>query len=268
MNQKDFYDYLNKHIDITVNEKTVELIVRSFFANNDLTLTVFSVDGVYYVHDNNSALSCLKENAGNKFDEIFEKIKHPLLLGETPIFGKLTNLMNYLQILVFVANADLIYESIRDNDFHWEYIKAVDMSNLQKINCDYVCDKLDKCFSTTYIEDKGLIINPKMIYPLNNTYPALLLEKLTEDKIKISDCIKKGYEGAILETFYWYSKDINAYADFIQPFFDRFGGELENKELVLTDKISDGDIFPVLFRFLNLAILFSQLGQLIILPKR
>lgn len=270
MTHNDFLSVLCKDVKITVSKKEIELNIENFFGNSDLKLTIFAVNDLYYVHDNMSAVSALKKNAGEKFNEIFEKVKILFKIEQSPVFGQLKSLMSYLQLLVFIANSDLVYKNILHNDHHyWTDTNAVDMTNTQDVNLQIVTETLNKCCDTMYIENQGLIIKPNMLYPLNSTYGAWLMNNLTENSVQISDNVKNRFhEGSILENFYWGNNDIENYTDFISPILNRFGGELVNKEIILTAKINDGDFAPSVFKFFNLAVLLSQLGLFIKLPTQ
>lgn len=251
------------HFSITQHEKSFDLTLPDFFGNDstELKLTFFYKNDMYFVHDNGSAFSVLKNNAGEKYDTILKTLNLDNL-QQTFVYRKFigfNNFFYYLQNLIYIANADLIYENIDDKYFLFAHDKE-DLSDAENIDADKFINTIKQNFKTTYDEDKGLIFVFPRLYPDSTISASYRIETLCKNKIRIRDNLQGCFEGDILACLLCADKNLSTHADFISLFTERFGCEFDGKAVSITAEIEDGNFVPALLKFVNLAVLLSDVG--------
>lgn len=269
LNGDELLKALYSSITLAEADKTLTTEISGFFGNFDLSLNFRYNDGMYYVHDNGSALLCLKANVGKEsiFNEVFDAIKNNLSLDGNCVLGcfsQIQHLFHYLQILIFIAHADLYYKELSEDGLNYENDITIDpLEACDPIVKDDLLIMVRHGFSAG-VSDEGTYLNVGMTYSLfNNTVSYLIEEK--GDKYYISDNQKGMFEGEIFESFYWDNSDLSTYNGYINGFCERFGAAFDGKNLCLTcDK---AQLVPSVYKFINLAVLLSEFGRLIELPK-
>ena len=242
-----------------------------FFGSADLKLSVFCVDGIYYAHDNGCAVKCLSRQIADKTkrDRILKKVCHPCWIDGNKItgsFAQVSSFLYYLQMLVFVAHADLFYTRLSTRLYKQE--KGFVFPNIQTaepLDSAALLALLKSGIGFDYDKNLGLSCWLDTRYSLGSGRPAFLLETLESGNIRISDKKKDAQEGRIFEAFYWDNDDITPFGKYISRFAQRFGAEFTGKNIFLTAK--SHQFFPAMLTFFNLAVLLSELGHDIELPK-
>ncbi len=264
---QELLDQICQFIKTEYSKKELTVTVPCFFGaeNADLILSIGYYNGVYSVHDNGSALKVLKKNT-EKFSIVFNRVKNNLSLdGENIVcnFCQWHTFLHYLQILIFVSHADLYYENLReeglkcDNDRTFEYGEEIPKDLFSRWQEDALYCK--------YHPDCGVMLGIYTTYSRNSTTVSFRFEK-TENGVKISDNRIGKTEGEIFESFYWNNNNISQYSEFINRFCKRFGCVFDGENISLTFKYENSFVADFL-SFLNLAVLLSELGDMIELPK-
>lgn len=247
----------------------LKISLPHFFGKDTaLTLTLCFCDNCYFVHDNGCALSLLRQQTGTaeRFDAVFDRIRKNLSAeGERVIgaFSQPWGFFHYLQTLIFVAHADLYWEQLDEQGLYCDP-GIVFPQKGEPLDHQQLLSALKENLSFCYDINTGLSLAIGTRYSLNSHWIAYQIETLS-DAIRIRDAYAGKLEGEILESFYWGHEDLRGYRAFIEPYLTRFGGELIEKDLCLS--ASKEDWLSALFRFINLAVLCSELGRLIDLPE-
>ena len=249
----------------------LEMKIPEFFGRSALKLNVHYVDGVWYVHDNGCAIRhlsrSLKDDA--KLSRVVKKVCHSGLIQKGKIVGNFSNAFRffyYLQRLVFIAHGDLFYTRLEKALYEKDSSEVyVPLSKAEPLDRDLLAETLKKGIWASYDENKGLLISFDMLFSLFSTRPSFALQPMDGGMLCITDGRRGKTEGEIFEAFYWDHEDFSPYSDFIRNFTDRFGGEFDGESVSLTDKKEK--LFSALCRFFQMAVLLSELGGKIALPK-
>lgn len=242
-----------------------------FFGTTDLKLSIHKVGNIYYVHDNGFSIKHLLKQVVNKekCDRVLKKVCASCWIEKRKITGSFcsaTDFLYYLQRLVFVAHADLYYTKAERPLYYKEkgysYIPADEADPLDETA---LLDVLKTGISFSYDENIGLYYWLDTRYSLFSVRASYLLETLENGYIRISDRQKGNIEGEILEAFYWSNDDISPYSKFLSNFTARFGAEFIGKDIYLTD--NPANFVKAAFKFFNLAVLLSEFGHDIALPR-
>lgn len=252
--------------------KICSLVIPDFFADTDgeLKLSFVCIDGVYYVHDNGCAVRRLKANCKSEaYKEKLEKV-YCDSMGEEKVVGRFTQVFHffhYIQVLIFISNADLIADSMEDKFcFLDPEVKFPDVDSVEDTDMNVLLEKLKEGISAGSKNHDAVWIGVRSCYSLNSTSVGYLVERLEDGIFRISDKCKGNIEGEVFESFYWGNNDISRYSNYVNRYCKRFGGEFDGKDISVT-ALSETDIVRSLFRFINLAVLLSEFGRLIRLPE-
>ena len=264
---KTFFGAIQKE----VTEKTVILKFPKFFGSSSLKVSIYKVGDIYYIHDNGSAIRHLGRNVGDrtKREKIVNRICDKCWKNGSKIMGSFITarqFIYYLEQLIFIAHGDLYYTKAerplycKDKSFVFPSLE-----NTDKIDADELFEELKNAISFEYDENVGLYYWLDSQYSLFNTRPAFLLETLQGRQIRISDKRKGDVEGSMFEAFYWDNRHLQPFYKFLFRFSDRFGAYFDGEDVFLNEKQSN--FINAIFRFYNLAVLFSEFGNNINLPK-
>lgn len=253
--QSDGNDLLVQIPHFFGNEETLELRFRFF-------------DGCYFVHDCGCALKQLRKFAKNEahFQAVYDKISKNLSIEDGKMVGTFSqsyHFFHYLQMLVFAAHGDLYWEQLDEPGLNYDPYRRFPAQS-EPLEPHTLCDMLRDQLDFGYDENTGLWLSVQTHYSLNSSGVSYRIETLPGG-IRISDNRIGKLEGEVLESFYWDHDDLSQYRAFITPYLNRFGGVLEGKDPAITAPAEE--LLPALFRFFNLAVLFSELGRLIDLPE-
>jgi len=258
-------------IEKTTGEKEITLKLPKFFGGSCLKISIHSVDGSYYIHDNGCAIRHLKNRLkdNKKATRALNKVCHRSWIERGKVTGRFTDALHftlYLQMLVFIAHADLYYTRAVSQLYCKEkgYVYR-GVNEAQPIDTHELFDRLKKAFRFDYDEKEGLYSVIHSQCSISSTYTLLLTETLEGGLIRISDKRKGKTEGEILEEFYWCNHDIKPYSKFVAKLAARFGAEFDGKNAYLTAK--EENVVAATFKFFNLAVLLCELGHNIALPK-
>ncbi len=242
-----------------------------FFGATDLKLSIHQVDGVYFVHDNGCAIRHLAKQVQDreKCHRIRRKVCHSGWIRSGCVTGDFmtaSRFLQYLQILIFIAHADLFYTKLSEQIYRKnENIPYQGPENAQPMDIAALLNELKKGIGFCYDENEGLSYWLDTRYSTFSTRAAFLLETLDKGQIRISDRRKGNVEGEIFEAFYWDHEDIAPYSKFIAKFAARFSAEFDGKDIYLTAK--QENFYAAICKFFNLAVLLSEFGNKIELPK-
>lgn len=257
--EKAFYAALQ------VQKEQYGLLIPHFFGEEKpLRLTFGFWEGCWYVHDNGCALSCLRER-GN-FDAIFARIRKNLSVEEGRIIGAFSQpwgFFHYLQTLVFAAHADLYWAHLDEQGLHCDPDISFPQES-EDFDFDALLRSLGEKITFGYDEQLGSTLFIGTRYSLNSHSVGFRFE-LSDEEVCIRDAFAHQLEGSILESFYWGHEDPEVCRADFEPYLNRFGATLSEKELSL--KAPSENWIPALFRFFNLAVLCSELGRLIDLEE-
>lgn len=253
------------------SEKVMTLRLPKFFGTADLKVSIHKAEGLYYIHDNGCAIRHLSRrvNDKQKCGRILKKVCHPCWLSK----GRMTNsfcntftFFEYLKMLVFVAHADLYYTKAKCflcyKDKGYSYVEA---DKAELLDETLLLEKLQEGIGFSYDENQGLYYWVDVKCSISSARTFFQMETLEGGKIRISDRKKGKYEGEIFEEFYWCNDDITPYGKFVSKIVARFDAEFDGRDVYLTDKTEN--FCKAIFKFFNLAVLLSQFGHDIGLPK-
>ena len=244
--------------------------IPDFFGTGDLRVSIHSAGGIYCVQDQGSAVRCLSERVQNpeKLDRILRKLR-----GESrtdAVTGCFTNALGfflYLKRLILLAHGDLFYTKARRHlcadDHGGCYADAAQAEPLEE---DALLELLRGGLSFHYDEDDSLFcrINAPGDFYASNIY--LRLETLDNGSLRIRDLKEDEEEGRILGNFYWDNADLSLHRAFVTRIVRRFGGEFDGVNISLTDEPESW--FHAMVRFFNMAMLLSEFGHDIAVPKK
>lgn len=263
---ESFFDLIEK----TVSERRAVLKIPGFFGTSDLKLSIHTVDGVWYAHDCGSAVGHLKKHlkSPDQLERVLKKVCHSRLIDQGRVLGNFTDgyrFFFYLQKLILIAHADLYYtraeKQLYMKDKGEVYVPAV---KAETMNADALFHLLRESISFSCDEDRGITASPKTRFSTFSTRPSFLIVT-DRNGIAISDGRCGTVEGEIFEAFYWDHGDLSPYRSFFEAFCRRFGAEFADGGVCLTEKREK--YFSALCRFFNLAVLLSEIGHDIALPK-
>lgn len=242
-----------------------------FFGATDLKVSIHRVGELYYVHDNGCAIRHLskKLNDSQACARALKKVCHSCWIRNGKITGSFINafrFLYYLQMLVFVAHADLYYTKaetpLYEKDRKYIFVEA---DQAEPLDEKAMLDELKNGIHFCYDENQGLSYWLDTNYCLFSGRASFLVETLDDKYIRISDAKKGKVEGEIFEGFYWCDKERALYSKFISKIASRFGAEFDGQNVYLTDKSEN--FYKAVVKFFNLAVLLSEFGQNIALPK-
>lgn len=255
----------------TVDGAVLQWCLPRFFGTDDgaLRLSVFYRDGIYYIHDNGSAVAQLKRHT----DEItasraLAQVCHDRWIRDGRIVGMFSQLWMfpiYLQNLIFIAHADLLCDRVSRPLYAYDSVGAfIDEAAAQPFDTAAFLRQIKETVSAGYDEKEGLYITVATRYPFHSASVAYRIETRSDGTVRITDCRAAHAEGAVFESFYANHDDLAPYTPFIERFCERFGAAFDGKELSLTD--TSAAFGAAIWRFINLSVLLSELGQSIELP--
>lgn len=261
-----FFDSIEKQC----STKSITLKFPRFFGHSDLKLSIHTVGGIYYVHDNGCAIRHLsrKLNDRQKCQLIIKKVCDSCWIKQTKITGSFTTVFHflyYLQRLVFIAHADLYYTKA-EQPLYYKDLSFVypDPSQAELLDVNRLFEELKKGISFDYDVNAGLYYYLDTKYSLFSTKASFLMETLENGLIRISDKRKGKLEGQIFEAFYWSNEDISLYRKFVEKIAERFRGEFDGKDIYLT--VKQENFVNGIFKFFNFAVLLSEFGHDIAVP--
>lgn len=258
------------NIQTEIAHNIVTLRFPHFFGAAGLKVSIHKVDDLYYVHDNGCALRHLTKRIPDKQkrERALKKVCHPCWIHRGKITGHFTDVFRflyYLQMLVFIAHADLYYtkaeKPLYEKDRKYVYPGT---DRAEPMNEAELLDTLKKGIHFCYEENEGLYCWLETKYSLYSGRAAFLIETLDKGLIRISDLRKGRMEGEIFEGFYWREDDIAPYGQYISRMVNRFGAVFDGKDVYLTDK--NKNVYKAIAKFFNAAVLLSEFGQVIALP--
>ncbi len=264
-------DLFFSRMEVTERDGRIHLKIPKFFGTSDLKLTVHSAGGVWYVHDNGCAIRHLSRHLGDqrKLETVLKKVCHSRLIQKGKVVGNFSTAYRffyYLQKLVFIAHADLYYTKAEKPLYTKDKGEVyVPFDKAENTDASLLLHELKKGIWFSYDENEGLTVSLDTLFSLFSTRPAFALETLENGLIRVRDLRAGKTEGEIFEAFYWDHEDLAPYTDFIRKFADRFGAEFDGKSLYLEENAEKH--FSALCRFFNLAVLLSEVGHDIALPK-
>jgi len=253
-------------VQSSLNDKSLNLTFKNFFAckNEDLNLEIAFCEGFYYVHDNGCALRILQKNVPDrmKFNLIADKIKASVPLWDNKVvyeFGKISEIFRYLQILIFVANADLYYHNLTNNGFFCDTsVKFIDDFRKEAFNTKEFLESLKRNIECRYDQNRGVCVRIGMTYSTNTT-PVGYIFKKEETAVSVSDFAMDRAEGSIFENLIKQNKRVSDYSVYIRRICRRFGCNFADEQLTLTFPEKNDPIVE-LMKFINAAVLLSELG--------
>ncbi len=257
----------------TDSEKEAGLELPCFFGRETppLRLTFCQADGVYYVRDNGGALGQLKANTQTpaQLEAVWQRISPRLVAEGQELIGAFTQaqgFFRYLQTLIFVAHGDLYASQLQEEglscDPNETYPPA---AQRQPLDVPALWGMLKERFYSGYDPHLGLYLTVGTTFALNSTFPSVAIATLEDGTLCLRDCRKGKLEGEIFETFYFNHEDLAPYGDYIRTFCRRFGAEWNQTEVVLFG--TPATFAADFFRYMNLAVLLSELGRMIELPQ-
>lgn len=259
------------HIAKEMSEKEFTFRLPKFFGTADLKLSIHQVEGIFYVHDNACAIRHLSRRVKDKqkCERIIKKVCYSGWINKgrmTGSFLSTVSFFEYLKMLIFVAHADLYYTKAncflcyKDKDYSYKETEKAEI-----LDAKILLDTLRGGIGVSYDENQGLYCWVDAKCSLSSARMFFQIETLEDGKIRISDRRKGQYEGEIFEEFYWSNDDIAPYSKYISKIAERFGVEFDGRDVYLTDGTEH--FYKALFKFFNLAVLISQFGHDIGLPK-
>ena len=256
-------------IEKTTENNVLTLKIPKFFGATALKLSIHRAGDLYYIHDNGCALGYLKKQVKDrgKAMGIVKKVCSGCWLSKgriTDRFLRADQFLYYLRKLILVAYADLYYtraecqlEGREPGYVFEERADTLDQAALLTLLRDAV--------HFAYDENTGLSYWLHMRYPIASVRSSFLLETLEKGKVRISDARKGRTEGEIFEAFYWDHEDLAPHRKWISKLADRFGAEFDGRDVYLTDK--QENFSNAMVRFFSLAVLLSEFGSHIAVPK-
>lgn len=249
---------------------TLTICLSRFFGTTDLKVSIHQAGDVYYVHDNGCAIRHLTKQVQDlsKRDRILRKVCAACWIDKGRVTGNFCTVrqfMVYLQMLVFVAHADLYDSKVqqplyyRDRDYVY-----IDADRADSLDESALLKELKNAIHFEYDENSGLYGWLDTKYSLSGVCAAFVMESLPDGSVRISDKRKGNVEGEIFEAFYWCHDDIAPYSRYISTFAARFGAEFDGLNVYVTAR--PDRIRSAIFRFFNLSVLLSEFGHHIDLP--
>lgn len=252
-------------------DNCLEIVLPYFFAESGgLRLSICRSAGAYFVHDNGCALKVLRHRTETdaEFKRVFDRIRKNLSLdGDKTVgcFCQTSALLHYLQVLIFVAHADLYYENLHEEGLYSDSDNIFpEKTKREPFDAQKLIKALTESVVGRYDKNIGLYLAVLTIYSLNSATVSFLIDETADGRIEISDCRKGLIEGEIFESLYWDNDDITPYSSYISRFCERFGAELRQSNVYLTAENKNSEDFAkAMFKFFNLAVLLSELGRMI-----
>ncbi len=262
------------NIETKKDGNVITLKFPEFFGETDLSVSIHKANGIYYIHDNGCAIKHLSKHVSdkNKLERVLKRVCANCWISGcniTGVAGNARSFLCYLQMLVFIANADLFYTRLERPMYYRdkEYI-YVDEKNAMPIDEAEYLEKLKGGIGFNYDEDKGLYCWLDMTYALFSTRAAFLIDTLDSKRIRISDYRKGKIEGEIFEAFYWNNDELILHHKYVCKLINRFGGDFDGENVYLTEE--QENVCTAFYKFFNMAVLLSEYGHTIrvLKPKR
>ncbi len=261
------FEELNSKIECEYKNNVLRITVPEFFTHNDLVIAVHKAEDIYYLSDEGCATGNLinKGVDKDKIQEILNKtVSEPCVINGciTAITADIRRIFRFIQHLIFIANGDmyadetveLIYNEKSDRRF---------VPSDEGEDFDYKCliDEIKGHYRFRYTENDGVYLSVSTTYALFSCTVAFALECADDAHVKISDARKGKTEGEALEAFYWDHNDITPYLKYFEGISAPFGVIWENKNPYASGEKRDW--VKILFRFINLAVVLSEMGHCI-----
>ncbi len=250
----------------------VVLVFPDFFGaeGESLKITVVRYDGLYYVHDNECTLKRLfeKVNAHEKYLEVLQSIKSNMSFDGRRVIARFTDargLLHYLGILLLVANADLYYDRLDEPGLNSDCgVKLPSAEEFESFDFGTLLNDLKERIYCRYDENCGTKLTVGIPYSLNDEYASFLIESFENRSARISDA-RKGNTGEIFDSFFFGNDSLQSYSDYINRVCEGFGVLFDGRNLYLpTNGNTLDEVFRALFKFMNVAVVLSELGRIII----
>ncbi len=248
------------------------LKLPKFFGRAGLKLSIHKAGALYYIHDYGCAVQHLEKQVQNaeSCGRILDKVCHHSFLEGRRVTGSFCDgrgFLRYLQMLVMVAQAGLYHTKLQRRLYPREKGYAyVHPSKAEPMDEAALLEILRGGVGFGYDEQQGLYCWADVRASLNTSRIFFLLETLEDGQVRISDRKKGKFEGEIFENFYWSHDDIGPYGKFVETLAAHFGGRFDGRDVYLMGK--QGDFAPLLLRFFNLAMVISEFGNGIPVPRR
>lgn len=256
-------------VKTAIADNVLTITLPSFFGEHALCISMHMTDNVWYVHDNGCSLARLRERIADEatFREALVAVCDEgwIVNGAvTGCFAQERQLLYYLQRLIFIAHADLLYRYVEEPLYVFREEDAfVEPDRAEPVDFAAFLRAIRERFTFGYDEHTGLYLAVIDTYANNPTTYSYRFQ-MFGDTVRLSDRCKGLLEGEILESFYWDHDCLDDYAAFVAPFLSRFGAIMENGNPVL-DTHKD-DMVKALYAFFQLAHLVSEFGHAIDLP--
>ena len=235
-----------------------------FFGDTELKISIYTAEDIYIVTDNGATLKLLREKVETKekFDEILSKVCDEQWIQNDEIIGNFSQshgFYYYLCRLIFIANADAFYTRLEnciypENDSY----EHIGIDKREAFEPSFLINEFKETMSFSYDEDEGLRIGLGMLYSINCTNAAFLIETNEDGSITLSDGRKGKVEGEILESFYWDNDDIYKYEKLVKDLTEKFGVYLTEGNIYIDGPCEK--FVEIWFKFINAAVLLSELG--------
>ena len=272
MNENFLKEKLLSLLTVEKTDRSVSVTVPEFFAatGDGLHLTFLYYDEVFYVHDNGGAVAQLKKQIGNAdtFQKTLKRVGEKVSFdGERMVgaFCQVHTFFRYMQMLVFIANADLYCDCLDEDGLRFDNdIVLPTDDKLESLDLNGLFECLDGGIFCSLNDDGSYRLSLAMFYSTFSTYASYRVE-LTDERVTVTDFHKGKIEGELFESFYWDHDSTADYADEINRYGCRFGVEFDGKDIFITDSSEHSN--KAFWSFFNMAVLMSELGNRIELPK-
>lgn len=239
-----------------------------FFGDTELKISIYTAEDIYIASDNGATLKLLREKVETEeFYKILLKVCNEQWIQNDEIIGIFSQphrFYYYLCRLIFIANADTFYTRLKNciypkNDSY----EHIEIERREVFEPSFLINELKETLSFSYDEDAGLRIGLGMLYSINCTNAAFLIETNEDGSITLSDGRKGKVEGEILESFYWNNDDIYEYEKLVKDLTGKFGVYLKEGNIYIDGPCEK--FIEIWFKFINAAVLLSEMGAKIFL---
>ena len=258
-------DEFKKVIRISLEQRVLTLSIPDFFDTDaPLTLHIHRVNRTYVVHDNGSAVRYLRK-CYKKADDVINKVCEPSVFdGDNFVgaFNSTKTFLSYIQRVVLLGHAYLYHNSI-DKPFLRFFLEYSELKHRRDPLEDHLVQMLSDAVSFEFFETTGHVARLRTTSTMCDVPWAFVLEA-RGDELLLRDLNRGALKGEILEMLYYHHNIAGLDYELIAPYFQRFGCELRDGEIVLSGKA--GDWRTLLLRYFNMAVLVSSLAELIKSP--
>ena len=263
-----FFDFVR--CDVAADRVT--LVFPNFFGAKgaSLKVTVVRYDGLYYAHDNENTLKRLLDKVGSaeKYSEVQKSIKNNLSFDGRRVIARFADargLLHYLEILLLVANADLYFDRLDEPGLNSDCgVVLPPEESFEAFDFNELLSGLKERVYCSFDENSGTKLTVGIPYSLNDEYASFLIETFDDKSARISDA-RKGEVGEIFDSFFFGNDSLDCYKDYINRVCEGFGVLFDGRNVYLpTDGNTVDEVFEALFKFMNVAVVLSEFGRIII----